>query len=252
MKFKIYNENCITGAKSKFEDKCVDLAICDPPFGINQEKIQKQYNRDNKEVIKGYVEVSSDPEKYYDFTKQWLEELVRILKPNGSAYIVSSWTNYHIVRNVIDDLGLFLINEIIWKYNFGVFTKRKFVTSHYPIAFIKKNKKSRHIFNNSCRYSRSDRENKRSLQYKDMQDVWDIKREYVPKEEKNANKLPRELVRKMVQYSSNEEDVVCDFFLGNFTTVDACLSLNRTPCGFEINKESYDFFMKKFGLEPDL
>ena len=53
------------------------------------------------------------------------------------------------------------------------------------------------------------------------------------------NKLPEELVKKMVQYSSNEGDVVCDFFMGNFTTKKVCRELNRHCIGFEININAF-------------
>ena len=62
---------------------------------------------------------------------------------------------------------------------------------------------------------------------------------------KNINKLPEELVKKMIQYSSNEGDLVCDFFLGNFTTAVVSKKLNRVPMGFELNKHAFHIGMRK-------
>jgi len=60
---------------------------------------------------------------------------------------------------------------------------------------------------------------------------------------KNENTLPLELVSKLIQYASNENDLVCDFFLGGFKTATACEMLNRRVCGYEINP-----FMYKRGM----
>ena len=45
----------------------------------------------------------------------------------------------------------------------------------------------------------------------------------------------------MIEYSSNAGDVVCDFFMGNFTTAYCSVKLDRDVVGFEMNKESYDY-----------
>jgi DNA modification methylase len=65
--------------------------------------------------------------------------------------------------------------------------------------------------------------------------MWLISREYHPARTKNKNKLPDSLVEKMVQYSSRHGDVVCDFFLGNFTTAYVAGRLGREVWGFEVN-----------------
>ena len=69
-------------------------------------------------------------------------------------------------------------------------------------------------------------------------------------EVKNNNKLPNELIDKLILYSSNEGDTICDFFMGNFTTAYSAIKLGRKVGGFELNKELYDYNMNKLqGLE---
>jgi site-specific DNA-methyltransferase (adenine-specific) len=121
-------------------------------------------------------------------------------------------------------------------FNFGVNTTNKFTTAHYEIFYVKKNKNSIPVFNTNCRYGNQEKEDGKSLRYQDMQSVWCINKEYQPGITKNKNKLPEELIKKMILYSSNENDIVCDFFLGNFTTAFVSKKLNRIPCGFEKNK----------------
>jgi len=53
-------------------------------------------------------------------------------------FVFSGWTNLKDILNALDEVGFITINHIIWKYQFGVLTKRKFVTSHYHILFVAK------------------------------------------------------------------------------------------------------------------
>jgi len=89
--------------------------------------------------------------------------------------------------------------------------------------------------------------------YQDLEDVFVINKEYI-RDKKNLNKLPKELIDKLILYSSNKNDLVCDFFLGNFTTAYSALLLGRKICGFEINRQAYEYHMQrisqiKFGSE---
>jgi site-specific DNA-methyltransferase (adenine-specific) len=240
--FRIYNQDCITGAVEYIDDKTVDLGIFDPPFGIAGETLHKHYNRDESNVIEGYVEAPND---YFKFSCDWLTQAKRILKDSGSLYIVSGWTNLHHLLNAIHEVGFYLINHIIWKFNFGVATKIKYVTSHYHILYLKNTPKSKIKFNTNCRFSDERDDNGRSLLYRDMEDVWIINKQYQPGEVKNKNKLPDKLVEKMIAYSSDPGDVVCDFFMGNFTTANCSIKMGRIPVGFEINPTSYNHNMKK-------
>ena len=240
----IYCENCIEGAKDHILDESIDLLICDPPFGINEASFDKHYNRNSDVVLDGYVEA---PEDYYTFSYQWLSEAMRVMKKDASMYVISGHTNLIHIENVIKELGFNLVNHIIWKYNFGVNTKNKFVTSHYHILYLTKDKKSNNKFNTYCRFGPQEKDiDGKSLLYKDLEDVWIINKEFSPGEKKNQNKLPNELVSKMILYSSDEGDSVCDFFLGNFTTAFVAYGLGRIPYGFEINKISYDENIKIF------
>ena len=239
----IYRDDCITGARQSMAAETADLMICDPPFGIGETEFQHLYNRKASNVVDGYVQA---PDDYHTFTYDWMTEVKRVMKPNASLYVVSGWTHLIHILNVIEELGFHTVNHLIWKYNFGVYTKRKYVSSHYHILYLTKSPKAKPTFNTTCRLSPEDRtEEGRSLLYQDMEDVWVINREYRPGEKKNCNKLPDALVEKMILYSSNAGDMVCDFFLGNFTTALVAKRLGRIPAGFELNPESFARGMEK-------
>ena len=119
----------------------IDLIITDPPFAIDFKAKKANYNRKSSRVIEGYNEIL--PENYYQFSYDWISQASRILKESGSMYIFSGWNNLKDILIAIDDVGLTTINHIIWKYQFGVVTKNKFVTSHYHCLFVCKNPKKR-------------------------------------------------------------------------------------------------------------
>lgn len=236
MRLRLYNEDCITRSR-KIKAESVDCMVCDPPFGIGEDKLDSMYNRKNEHVLKGYVPATDD---YYDFSYHWFKEAYRILKPTGTLYAVSGTTNLDYMIKAAKDCGFLLLNEIVWKYNFGVYTKKKFVTSHYHILRLGKVKHP--TFYRECRFKSGEKsKDGNSLLYADMEDVWDIKREFHRGKKKNPNKLPDELVKKMIQYATEEGDTVCDFFMGNFTTAYVAHGLNRKVIGFELNSEAFNY-----------
>jgi site-specific DNA-methyltransferase (adenine-specific) len=82
-------------------------------------------------------------------------------------------------------------------------------------------------------------ENGGSMNYLDREDVWIINREYKPGQIKNKNELPKSLLTKMILYSNNPDDMVCDFFLGSFSTAKVAIGLGET--GLRI-RDKYECF----------
>jgi site-specific DNA-methyltransferase (adenine-specific) len=233
-----YTGDCISGAAEHIADNSVDLIITDPPYGINGDMLHRHYNRNEDFVVDGYVEIPRAD--YADFSIRWIQEADRVLRPGGSIYIVSGYTNLIDLLNALKRTTLKEVNHIIWKYNFGVFTRRKFVSSHYHILFYEKPGGKR-TFNLESRYGLNEKTHEgRSLNNFDREDVWTINREFKPGKVKNKNELPTKLLIKMIQYSSNEGDLIADFFCGGFSTAAVALGLNRRFVGFEISRQIFD------------
>ncbi len=237
--YQFYNKDCIRGARQHIADNSVDLIITDPPYGISGDRLDKHYNRNENHVIDGYVEVPQN--EYAEFSRIWIAEAARILKPGGSIYIISGYTNLIHILSGLQQTGLTEVNHIIWKYNFGVYTRTKYVSSHYHILYYTK-PGGKHIFNRFCRFGEDEKTAKGgSANYSDREDVWIINRDYKPGQVKNKNQLPSELLMKIMQYSSNEGDLICDMFLGSFSTAKIAKGLNRHAIGFELNKAAFDY-----------
>jgi len=239
---KIYNLDCLEGLKL-IKKGSIDLVITDPPFAINFKARRNNYNRTTARVLEGYNEISQ--EDYFDFTIKWMDGVYKALKESGSMYVFSSWNNLKDILNALDEIGFITVNHIIWKYQFGVVTKKKYITSHYHCLYVCKNEEKRKFFPYS-RYGKEEKDcNGGSLSYKDREDVWIIQREYWTGDLKTPTKLPAELIKKILQYSSEEGDVILDPFLGSGQVAVVSKMMKRQYIGFEIVKEYYDFALKR-------
>ncbi len=200
-------------------DGSVDLIVTDPPFAIDFRARRLNYNRSGSYVLEGYRDIPEG--EYGRFTRRWIAEAARALAPTGSIYIFSGWNRLRDILEGIDEAGLSTINHLIWKYQFGVFTKKKYVTSHYHILFAAKDPK-RYTFNKIDHYP---------------EDVWVINREYWKGRKKTPTKLPSELVKKILRYSSKPGDLVLDPFLGSGTVAVVARQEGRHFLGFEVVPE---------------
>ena len=238
----IYNEDCVKGMQS-LPDECVDLVVTDPPFAIDFKAKRGNYNRTSSRVLEGYNEIS--PDEYLAFSRSWLAEVHRLLKDHGSAFVFSGWNNLKDILIALDELHFVVINHLIWKYQFGVVTKRKFVTSHYHCLFVAKNDANR-LFFPDCRFTREDRtDDGGSARYRDMEDVWSINREYWKNDIKTPTKLPFELIRKIIEYTTIEGHLVLDPFLGSGQVAVVAQTLDRRYLGYELVSEYFEFAQKR-------
>ncbi len=234
--------DCVT-LMGELPARCVDLVITDPPFAIDFKAARANYNRTESRVIAGYNEIEEGD--YQAFTNAWLSQATRALKDSGSMYIFSGWNHLKDLLIAIDSCGLTTVNHLIWKYQFGVVTTRKYVTSHYHCLYVCKDDAARKF----RPYARFDKDAKNghsgSAHYKDKEDVWEIKREYWHGDVKTPTKLPSEIVRKILAYSSDEGDVVMDPFLGSGQVAVVSKMEGRRYIGFEIAPESYEFARRR-------
>jgi site-specific DNA-methyltransferase (adenine-specific) len=239
---QIYNQDCIEGMKT-IPDGKINLIVTDPPFAIQFKSVKANYHRKSSNVIEGYGDVSKND--YEQFTKDWLRQAYRVLRKDGSMYVFSGYNHLREIENGLYDLGFYLQNNITWKYQFGVVTRKKFVTSHYSLLFVTKHKTNYNFYPN-CRFQDDAKtDNGGSARYQDMEDVWEIKREYWNGKMKTPTKLPMEICKKIIAYSSKKNDIVLDPFLGSGQVALAAKQMKRRYLGFELVYKYYDFAHKR-------
>jgi site-specific DNA-methyltransferase (adenine-specific) len=243
--YQVYNQSCIEGMREHVADESVDLVFTDPPYGIDGDELDVHYNRDESKVVAGYVDVPLS--QYAQFSMDWIRECERVLRPGGSMYIVSGYTNLHHILNALHSTSLVEINHVIAQYSFGVSTKNKFVSSHYHVLFWAKPDRGqkKRTFNSNWKYT----DQKDS--YHDRLTVQNMPRDYKPGQVRNKNQLSEDFIEKFIKYSSNRGDTVLDCFGGGLTTGRTALRWGRNFVGFELNKNAYDAFVPTLDLvEP--
>jgi site-specific DNA-methyltransferase (adenine-specific) len=227
-------------------DNSVDLIFTDPPYGIDGDKLDVVYHRDESNVVAGYIDVPLD--QYAQFSLDWIRECERVLRPGGSIYIVSGYTNLHHVLNALHSTGLKEVNHIIAKYSFGVNATKKWVSSHYHVLFWEKPAKGKQKRTFNAMYKWQD--NKDS--YNDRLTVQDMPRDYKPGQVKNKNQLSEDFIEKFILYSSNRGDVVLDCFGGGLTTGRTAIRFGRKFIGFELNPHAYNAFLPSLATTEEI
>ena len=235
--YQVYNQSCVEGMREHVTNDSIDLIFTDPPYGIKGDELDVHYHRDESKVVPGYIDVPLN--EYARFSQDWISECERVLRPGGSMYIVSGYTNLHHILNALHATDLEEINHIIAKYSFGVSTKNKFVSSHYHVLFWSKPDRGnqKRTFNSNYKYT----DQKDS--YHDRLSVQDMPRDYKPGQVKNKNQLSEDFIEKFVMYSSNRGDTVLDCFGGGLTTGRTALRWGRKFVGFELNPNAYAAFV---------
>lgn len=233
----IFNTCSISGVAEHIEEASIDLAIHDPPFGINGDRVSYRVKQCKEKgfVVPGYREIPKG--QYPDFAMGFMEQTFHVLREGGTACVFSGGQNLHHIMNAADKLGFHYVTKVIWQYP-GMYCKGRFIDSHYDILIFIKPPLSEKTFNTFARF------NNTKASYFDRENVWqEIERKQRRHGEKrNMNSLPVDLPGKLIDYCSNPGDTVLDMFGGEFTVGHAALKKGRNYVGFEINKHAVDEF----------
>jgi site-specific DNA-methyltransferase (adenine-specific) len=227
---KIIYGDCIK-VLGKVREPFADLIFADPPFniGYKYDKYRDKVERNN----------------YIAWTKDWMSVCKNVLRPHGSFYIAIGDDYAADVKNIADELRLFMRNWIIWHYTFGQQTKNKFARSHTHIFYFVNDKKN-FTFNDYAVRVPSDRQ----LIYADRRantagkmpdDVWDgysrVCGTFKERTGWHPCQMPESLLKRIIAVSSNPGDCVLDPFSGSGTTAAVAYQLGRIYVGVEISPE---------------
>jgi len=109
----IINDDCIK-VMNEMDEKSIDVIFADPPYNM---QLQDTLLRPDNSVVDGVFEEwdSFESIKAYDeYTTAWLKAARRVLKDDGSIWVIGSYHNIFRVGAILQDLGFWILNDIVW------------------------------------------------------------------------------------------------------------------------------------------
>lgn len=215
----IYNVDVLDFMKS-LESESIDLVVTDPPY-----KVTARGNAGNsggmmqtKLSMKGKIFTHNNIAM-----KDYIPEFYRILKDGSHCYIMTNHVNLYEMLEVAKDSGFHFIKSLIW--NKGNKIMGQFYMSQFEYILFFRKGKAKKI--NKCGTS----------------DILDVPNKKT-KDENGKNihdtEKPVELMKILIENSSNENDVVFEPFMGVGSTIIASKELNRKYIGCEIDEDYFN------------
>jgi modification methylase len=236
---QILRQDCVA-AMASLPDACIDMVFADPPYNL-------QLGGDLFRPEGGLVDAVNDAwdkfdtfQAYDDFTRAWLKEARRILKPNGTLWVIGSYHNIFRVGAALQDAGYWILNDIIWRKSNPMpnFRGTRFTNAHETLIWASRSEDSRYTFNYRAMKALND-----ELQ---MRSDWTIPicagGERVKSDGVKAHptQKPEALLYRVLLACTNKGDVVLDPFFGTGTTGAVARRLGRQWIGIEREQRYVD------------
>ena len=215
-------------------DRSVDMVFADPPYNL---QLSGELRRPNDSRVDG---VEEDWDKFdgfmsYDrFTWKWLDECRRVLKDDGTLWVIGSYHNIYRVGATLQDLGYWILNDVVWvKTNpMPNFRGRRFTNAHETLIWCARSAASKYTFNYEAMKALND-----DLQ---MRSDWVMPICTGHERLKNADgakahptQKPEALLHRAILAATNPGDIVLDPFFGTGTTGAVAKKLGREYLGLE-------------------
>ena len=227
---------------SEIPDNTIDLIYCDILYGTGR-------NFGDYQDLKP---IRSEIESHYI---PRIKEMHRILKPTGSIYLQMDTRINHWMRILMDEVFGYknFINELVWCYKSGGVRGNCYAKKHDVILFYSKS--TNYIFNSQTEKSymkKGSGKNPKQKYYYDDKGCYTITKQKDWIEDigilatssnervKYNTQKPKELIKRFILTSTNQGDLVADFYAGSFTTAEVCKELNRNFIGCDINPNAYE------------
>lgn len=224
LKLEILCGDAITELK-KIPNSIVDLVVTDPPYNLN-----KNYGNNQDKLAF---------DEYIDFSKQWLRECYRILKPTGTIYVFMGMRYISYIFNIMEqELGLYFNSWITWYYTQGIGKTKGYSPRHDDILMFTKSDKF--TFNlDDIRVPQKFYRSVNNMRGSNPGNVWEFSHvHYCNKNRrKHPTQKPEGLFERIILASSNKGDLVLDPFVGSGTALRVCQNTGRNCIGIDINPD---------------
>ena len=258
----------------QLKSESIDLIYIDPPFNTGKNQLHRQLKTITSEDgdrtgfkgrryktlemgSQGYRDVFDD---YMAFLEPRLVETHRVLKTHGSLYFHIDYREVHYCKVLLDTIfgRECFLNEIIWAYDYGARTRKKWPPKHDNILWYAKNP-SDYIYNiddiDRIPYLAPGLVGpEKAARGKLPTDTW--WHTIVPTNSKEKTGYPTQkplgILRRIIRASSHPGSTVLDFFAGSGTTGAACLELGRSFILIDDNPQAIAIMRKRFTNTVDI
>ena len=234
---KILCGNCIDIMRG-MPDASVDAVFADPPYNLQlgAKTLYRPEDQTAARAVRDEWDSFESNEAYDEFTRAWMRECKRILKPTGAMWTIGSYHNIFRVGTILQDMGFWILNDIVWvKTNpMPNFRGTRFTNAHETLIWATPTKTGKYTFNYETM--------KRLNGGKQMRSDWDMniclgeeRLKGTDGKSLHNTQKPLDLLRRVILASTKPGDVILDPFMGSGTTAAAAREMGRQFIGIEQN-----------------
>lgn len=231
----IIEGNCIDILKT-WPEKSVDLIFADPPYNLQLQNELRRPNQTLVDAVDDEWDRFADLTAYDEFTRAWLTACRRVLKDEGTIWVIGSYHNIFRVGSIMMDIGYWILNDVVWyKTNpMPNFRGTRFTNATETLIWAQKSRdQKKYTFNYHAMKNLNDE--------KQMPNVWQIpicsgtERLKVNGKKAHSTQKPEALLYRVILASTHPGDIVLDPFSGSGTTAAVARKLKRHYIGIEMD-----------------
>ena len=134
---------------NQMESDSVDMIFADPPYNLQLRQALWRPNLTQVEAVDDEWDKFDDFDTYDQFSRDWLSACKRILKPNGTLWVIGSYHNIYRVGSVLQDLGYWILNDVVWVKSNPMpnFRGVRLTNAHETLLWAQKQKGASYTFN---------------------------------------------------------------------------------------------------------
>ncbi len=248
---QILSGDCVEAMRS-LPDNSVDLVFADPPYNL---QLGGDLNRPDGSQVDA---VTDDWDQfgsfkiYDDFTRDWLTEARRVLRPDGSLWVIGSYHNIFRVGAILQDLGFWILNDVVWRKSNPMpnFKGTRFTNAHETLIWASQGEKAKYQFNYRAMKTLNDELQMRSDWVLPICNGAERLKENGAKV--HPTQKPESLLYRVLLATTETGDVVLDPFFGTGTTGAVAKRLGREWIGCERENIYRDAALKRIEKELPL
>jgi modification methylase len=216
-------------------DESIDLIFADPPYNLQLEGALSRPDQSLVDAVDDDWDKFASFSHYDDFTRLWLTNIRRVMKKNATIFIIGSYHNIFRVGTILQDLGFWILNDIVWhKANpMPNFRGRRFTNAHETMIWASKSAEAKnYTFNYETLKAGNDDCQVRSDWFLPICTGAERLKEASGRKTHPTQK-PEALLQRILLSASNPGDIVLDPFFGSGTTGAVAKKLGRHFVGIE-------------------